>query len=140
MMSAVLEEPIEESMLWKRVRALQQWYRELSLKVDSLHGKVHDIGAPMEAREPPRKDYAEEMYPRHEVDFLMNVARQEARRNYGGVHKSGGSHINTALLSILIAISAWIVTTLISHGEQLVQIHCQLSPASCLQLQVPHAN
>jgi hypothetical protein len=145
MMSAVLDEPLEESTLWqKRIRALQQWYQELSLKLDSLTKTVHDIGKPLQSRGPD-PDSEEQRYTQEEVRFLMGTAAQEARRNYGGIHKIGGStNINTVMLTVLTLVvipgGAWIISTLITHGEQLAQIRCQLSPSSCLQLQVPHAN
>lgn len=142
-MAAVLtQEPVEESLLWKRLRALQQWYTDLNGKVDTLAKTVQDIGKPVESRGPD-PDLEEQRYTQEEVRFLMGTAAQEARRNYGGIYKGGGSNINTVMLTVLTFVlipgGAWIISTLITHGEQLAQIRCQLSPSSCLQLQVPHA-
>lgn len=83
----------------------------------------------------------ENRYTEEEMHFLTGIAAQNARRSYGGIHNNG-SNINTIMLTILTVViipgGAWIIGTLIDHGKELAQIHCQLSPANCLQLQVPH--
>jgi hypothetical protein len=149
MMSAVLDEPLEESTLWKRIRLLQQWYQELSLKLDSLTKTVHDIGKPLETRGPD-PDLDEERYTRQEVNLLRGEAFQEGRRagsNFGGIHKNGNANHawNALTIATVIAAAAWIRDTLGDHGKtleahsaQLARIECQLSPETCRQLQVPH--
>jgi len=137
--------PEDDSLLsaaWKRIRAQGQHLFELDGKVERMKQTIQDIGQPLEMRGPD-PDSEEQRYTQEEVRFLMGAAVQEARRNYGGIHKDGnGSNINTLLLALLTVVvipgGAWIISTLIDHGQQLAQIRCQLNPSSCLQLQVPH--
>jgi len=85
----------------------------------------------------------ENRYTAREMEFLINAAVKDRGNNqYGGVNGGGAMNLNTALLSLIIAVlvpgGAWIISTLITHTEKLAKIECQMNPASCLQLQVPH--
>lgn len=140
-MHAVLEESLEESDIWKRIRALQQWYKDLSLKVDSLHGKVHDIGKPMEVRGPD-PDAEEQRYTQEEVRFLMGTAAQESRRSYGGIHNDGGkSKLLHWFIGLNTAILGWAAIQFINYGDRLTRLEtiaCQVNPTICAQ--IAHVN
>lgn len=95
----------------------------------------------MENRRGP--DDFENRYTAREMEFLINAALKERGKQYGGI-QGGSSNKNTVLLTVILAVGVpavgWIIGTLNSHSEQLAQIRCQLNPANCLQLQVPHGH